>query len=89
MHERGVLEFRSEKPRRLAWRIVFESSSTRTQTLRSVANWTANWPARYIWRRLATRQPDLGSGTARCGGSSPSSCTGNPAGVSVHSAGLG
>ena len=33
--------------------------------------------------------PDLGSGTARCGGSSPSSCTRWPFGPAVHSAGLG
>jgi hypothetical protein len=37
-----------------------------------VANWTPNRPVRYIWPRFDTRQPDLGSGTARCRGSSPS-----------------
>lgn len=37
-------------------RIVFESSTTRTQLSPTVAIWTANRPVRYIWRRLDTRQ---------------------------------
>src|SRR5690606_28307328 len=42
---------------------------------RDVANDFAKPAFRDIWQHLATPEPDLGSGTARCGGSSPSSCT--------------
>ena len=42
---------------------------------RTVANWTENRPFRYISQHFDTHQPDLGSGAARRGGSSPSSCT--------------
>ena len=55
--------------------IVFESSTVCLETTRDVANTLAKSAFRYISRRLDTRQPDLGSGAARRGGSSPSSCT--------------
>src|SRR6187455_3264654 len=42
---------------------------------RDVANHFANPASRGIWQHFDTSEPDLGSGTARCGGSSPSSCT--------------
>ena len=55
--------------------IVFESSTGCIETPPDVANTLAKSAFRYIWRHLDTRQPDLGSGAARRGGSSPSSCT--------------
>ena len=55
--------------------IVFESSTACIETPPDVANSLAKSALRYIWRQLDTRQPDLGSGAARRGGSSPSSCT--------------
>ncbi len=55
--------------------IVFESSTGCIETPPDVANTLAKSAFRYISRHLDTCQPDLGSGAARRGGSSPSSCT--------------
>ena len=46
-----------------------------SQMPRDVASDFAEPAFRDIWQHLDTSEPDLGSGTARCGGSSPSSCT--------------
>ena len=71
-----------------ALRIVFESSAACIETPPDVANPMAKSAFRYISQRLDTRQPDLGSGTARRGGSSPSSSAWR-LGPVVHSLGLG
>jgi len=63
------------RPSRAVSGIVFESSTAFIETPPDVANTVAKSAFRYIWRHLDTRQPDLGSGAARRGGSSPSSCT--------------
>ena len=62
-------------PSRAVSGIVFESSTGCIETPPDVANPLAKSAFRYISRRLDTRQPDLGSGAARRGGSSLSSCT--------------
>ena len=63
------------RPSRAVSGIVFESSTRCIETPPDVANTLAKSAFRYIWRHLDTCQPDLGSGAARRGGSSPSSCT--------------
>ena len=65
----------NRRPSRPGSGIVFESSTSCIETTPDVANTLAESAFRYISRRLDTRQPDLGSGAARRGGSSPSSCT--------------
>jgi hypothetical protein len=68
-----------EPPRRRAAPQAVESSLNRPtgciETTPNVANALAKFAFGYISRQLDTCQPDLGSGAARRGGSSPSSCT--------------
>ena len=60
----------------------------RTETTRTVASRAPKTRPGARSPPLATRRPDSGSGTARCGGSSPSSCTHWPFGPVVRSLGL-
>jgi len=56
-------------------RIVHQSFNDASEMSRDVANQFAKAAFGDIWQHLGTSEPDLGSGTARCGGSSLSSCT--------------
>jgi len=65
----------SPRPSRRVSGIVFESSTGCIETTPGVANTLAKIALRYLSRHLDTCPPDLGSGGATRGGSSPSSST--------------